>query len=62
MSGTLTIPRLLLKMKQVEASDLHIKFGAPPIMRIAAQLRRIEGPALTAEDTQKLIEPLIPEY
>ena len=62
MTAPLTIHRLLSKMKQVEASDLHIKVGAPPIMRIASNLRRIEGPSLTAEQTQALLEPLIPDF
>lgn len=62
MPGSLTIPRLLAKMKQVNASDLHIKVGAPPIMRIASKLRRIEGPVLSADDTQSLLGPLVPEF
>lgn len=61
MSTTLTIARLLTKMNQVAASDLHIKVGSPPILRIAAELRRIEGPGLTLDETESLLQPLVPE-
>ncbi len=55
------IGKLLLKMNEVGASDLHIKIGSPPVLRIASALHRVESPDLTAEDTVKLLDPLIPE-
>jgi twitching motility protein PilT len=58
----LTIQRLLLKMGEVEASDLHIKTGSPPVLRIAAQLHRVEAPPLNAEATISLLEPIVPEH
>jgi twitching motility protein PilT len=60
MLGDITIERLLLKMKQVQASDLHIKVGSPPIFRIASRLRQIEAKPLWADDTKELLEPMIP--
>ncbi len=62
MLGALTIQRLLLKMKEVEASDLHIKIGTPPVLRIASELHRVEAPNLDANDTQQLLLPLVPEH
>lgn len=37
------------------ASDLHIKVGQPPILRIAGKLIRSQVDALTKDDTQRLI-------
>lgn len=57
----LTMSRLLTKMAEVEASDLHIKVGSPPIIRIASKLHRIDAPPMTPEDTEKLLMPIVPE-
>ncbi len=60
MQNELTIHRLLLKMVEVEASDLHLKIGSPPMLRVAATLHRLELPNLAAENTESLLKPLIP--
>ena len=62
MIGALTIQRLLLKMKEVEASDLHLKVGSPPVLRIAAVLHRVDAPEITAEDMKQLLAPVIPDH
>src|SRR5690606_17949332 len=62
MSEKLTINRLLLKMKEVQASDLHIKVGSPPVLRLASTLQRIDAPPLDAADTAELLKPLISEH
>ncbi len=62
MPGTLTIQRLLQKMSEVEASDLHIKVGSPPVLRVAAVLHQINAPNFTAEDTKQLLTPIIPKH
>lgn len=62
MPTELTINRLLQKMCELEASDLHIKVGSPPVFRIASVLHRVDTPALTAEDTERLLEAVIPEH
>ena len=61
MQNDLLIHRLLLKMTQLEASDLHIKIGSPPILRVAATLHRVDLPVLTLEETEILLSPLIPK-
>ena len=61
MSGELTMHRLLLKMKEVEASDLHIKVGSPPVLRIAAVLHPTNLPALSAEDSSTLLMSIVPQ-
>jgi twitching motility protein PilT len=62
MLGALTIQRLLLKMTEVEASDLHIKIGSPPVLRVASALHRVDAPELDANDTQQLLTPIIPAH
>src|SRR6204780_2525865 len=37
------------------ASDLHIRVGTPPTIRVHGILHRVEGPALKAEDTEELM-------
>jgi twitching motility protein PilT len=61
MQNDLMIHRLLLKMKEVEASDLHIKIGSPPVLRMAAMLHRVDLPVLGAEETESLLMPLVPK-
>lgn len=62
MLGALTIQRLLHKMKEVEASDLHIKTGSPPVLRVAERLHKVDAPELTADDTRQLLAPIIPDH
>ncbi len=61
MVGDLTIQRLLLKMKEVEASDLHLKTGSPPVLRINQALHQVDSPPISAEDIKQLLDPIIPE-
>lgn len=62
MLGALTIQRLLQKMKEVQASDLHIKIGSPPVLRVSDKLHRVDSPELTADDARQLLSPLIPDH
>lgn len=62
MPGPLSIERLLQTMGKFEASDLHIKIGSPPILRVASKLQRLETPPLDDEATEKLLDPLVPEH
>jgi twitching motility protein PilT len=62
MLGNLTIIRLLQKMKEVQASDLHIKTGSMPIFRVASKLHHINGAELAPEDTEQLLMPIVPEH
>jgi len=49
------IDELLRIVVDKQGSDLHIKAGQPPIIRIHGSLRRTEYPPLTADDTRRLI-------
>ncbi len=46
------IDELLAEMMTRNASDLHIKAGSPPVLRVDGELVLLEGPALTPEDTK----------
>jgi twitching motility protein PilT len=60
MTGALTIQRLLQKMKEVQASDLHIKIGSTAVLRIASKLHHLSAPPLSADDTEQLLLPIVP--
>lgn len=62
MRGDITMQRLLLKMKEINASDLHIKVGSPPVLRMQSELHTIDSPALTPDDTKVLLAPIIPDH
>jgi twitching motility protein PilT len=56
------IRQLFLKMGEVEASDLHIKIGSAPVLRIAAELHEVEAPPLDSEQTKAMISPIVPQH
>ncbi len=57
-----TIVPLLEKMAEIQASDLHLKTGIPPVYRVAGELRRTSLPPITVNSRiiEKLMEPIIP--
>ncbi|MCK4872665.1 MAG: PilT/PilU family type 4a pilus ATPase [Phycisphaerales bacterium] len=59
--GPSTIRKLLTGMAKHMASDLHLKVGLPPIYRIDRHLRPLGMPALGEEDTEYLLQSIIPE-
>jgi twitching motility protein PilT len=46
---------LLEAMPQVEASDLHLKVGMPPMYRINGELRPVDHPVLTGKDIEDVV-------
>jgi twitching motility protein PilT len=53
---------LLHKVVEVDASDLHLKAGNPPILRLRGDLVRMDEPPFSAEDLrQELFAVLTPE-
>jgi twitching motility protein PilT len=51
-------------LKQLEAgdgSDLHLKAGSAPLIRIQGRLRRLDRPALTGADMEALARAVVPE-
>jgi twitching motility protein PilT len=57
----LTIQRLLAAMKKLEASDLHIKVGIPPVYRIGGLLKPVQSEAITEDEADHLLDPLLSE-
>jgi twitching motility protein PilT len=56
------LDRLLTQLGELDGSDLHVKAGAPPRMRIAGALRTVEGEAaFTAGETQTIAEAMMTE-
>lgn len=55
------ILKLLSQMEKLGASDLHLKSFSPPIFRIHGVPRRIEAPAVTADDLEKMIKEVLSE-
>jgi twitching motility protein PilT len=54
------LDRLLVKLAELDGSDLHIKAGAPPRMRIAGALQTVEGEAsFTAGETKQIAEAIM---
>jgi len=54
------LDRLLGMLGDLDGSDLHIKAGAPPRMRIAGALRTLEDEdAFTAQETQRIAEAMM---
>jgi twitching motility protein PilT len=43
------------------SSDLHIRVGAPPVIRVHGILHRVEGPPLKSEDTEELMRSITSE-
>ncbi len=54
------LDRLLIMLAELDGSDLHLKAGAPPRMRIAGSLRILDDePRFTAEETEQLAEAIM---
>ncbi|MGH9151436.1 MAG: type IV pilus twitching motility protein PilT [Acidimicrobiales bacterium] len=51
---------LLTSMEPMDASDLHVKAGSPPRVRVNGTLRRLaDEPSLTAEVTEEIAEAIM---
>lgn len=53
------IYKLFRLLNKYDASDLHLKSGAVPALRIAGTLRRLDMPALSADDVKDLIYEIL---
>ena len=53
--------RWLRKLNEVDGSDLHVKVGSPPLVRLGSQLRRLGTQPVTAEVAEDLAWTLVPE-
>ena len=53
------INKLFRVVMKHEGSDLHLKVGLPPMMRLKGIIRRMEMRPLTQEDMDRLMKPII---
>src|SRR6266851_5731162 len=51
------VNKLFRMVMKHEASDLHLKVGQPPMMRMRGDIRRMEMRPLTQEDMERLLLP-----
>jgi twitching motility protein PilT len=55
---TMDLKEILRSMLQHEASDLHLKVGAPPVVRLLGQLIPMDHPTLAREDMDVVVADL----
>ncbi|KPJ74159.1 MAG: hypothetical protein AMS14_05755 [Planctomycetes bacterium DG_20] len=55
------IYRLLRTLIKLDASDLHLKVGSPPMIRVNSVVRPTDGPVLTDRMIEGLIFPIMSE-
>nr|WP_276582371.1 type IV pilus twitching motility protein PilT [Cellulomonas sp. RIT-PI-Y] len=48
-------------MVQAGGSDLHVKVGSEPRVRVDGRLRRLQVPSLSPKDTASMLEEVLPE-
>lgn len=53
------VNKLFRMVMKYQASDLHLKVGQPPMMRLRGDIRRTEMRPLTQEDMERLLLPLL---
>ncbi len=54
------LDRILIMLAELDGSDLHIKAGAPPRLRVAGSLRTLDDePSFTETETQELAESIM---
>ncbi len=52
---------LLETLASESGSDLHLKVGSPPIIRVDGKLRRLDGDRLGGQDTVEAVHSIIPD-
>jgi twitching motility protein PilT len=53
------VNKLFRMVMKHEASDLHLKSGQPPMMRLRGDIRKVEMRPLSQEDMERLLLPLL---
>ena len=53
------VNKLFRMVMKHEASDLHLKVGQPPMMRLRGDIRRVDMRPLTQEDMERLLLPCL---
>ncbi len=56
---TAEVDKMFRACVKLEGSDLHLKVGKPPIVRIKGSLRPLNREPISTEEMQRLIWPLM---
>jgi twitching motility protein PilT len=56
------VNKLFRMVMKYEGSDLHLKVGQPPMMRLRGVIRRMEMRPLTQEDMERLFFPIMKDH
>ena len=59
VSSPQSIRPFLAALCELHGSDLHCKVGSPPRVRIDGNLRRLQSPPLSAEDTRFMLDEVL---
>lgn len=59
--ATVHIDRLLETCIRLDASDIHLHVGRPPVLRVGGKLRSLDTKTLEPDDTQALMKSVTPE-
>ncbi len=59
--ATVHIDRLLETCIRLDASDIHLHCGRPPVLRLGGRLRSLETKVLEPDDTMALMKSVTPE-
>ncbi len=55
----MSVEPYLRSLVDLFGSDLHLKVGSPPRVRIDGRLRRLQAPVLTPEDTEAMVREVL---
>jgi twitching motility protein PilT len=58
--GLVDLTSLLRTLAEEGGSDLHLKVGVPPTIRVDGRLRRLPGNRLTNADTSQAVQQILP--
>src|SRR5262245_8684256 len=56
------VNKLFRMVMKHEGSDLHLKVGLPPMMRLKGVIRTMEAPPISAEGMERLLFPIMSEH
>ena len=59
MINELNITELLKKTVEIDASDLHLTVGQPPMVRVYGTLQPLEYPKLDSENIKSLVYSIL---
>ena len=57
--GELEVDKIFKALVKLEGSDLHLKVGQPPMVRVRGELKPLNRPAIDAEEMVRLLIPMM---